>query len=39
VFHTYLRALGLKSTANFQLGGRKMPMADPAFEPIKEILG
>jgi hypothetical protein len=39
VFHTYLKALGLKSTGNFQLGGRKMPMADPAFEPIKELLG
>jgi hypothetical protein len=38
VFHTYLKALGLKSTGNFQLGGRKMPMADPAFEPIKELL-
>jgi hypothetical protein len=38
VFHTYLRALGVKSTGNFQLGGRKMPMADPAFEPIKELL-
>ena len=38
VFHTYLRALGLKSTANFQLGGRKMPMADPACDPIKELL-
>ena len=38
LFHTYLRALGIKSTANFMIAGKKMPMADPAFEPITELL-
>jgi hypothetical protein len=38
LFHTYLRALGIKSTANFMIAGKKMPMADPAFEPISELL-
>lgn len=38
LFHTYLRALGLKSTGKFEIGGRKFPIADPAFEPIHDIL-
>ncbi|MCB1065929.1 MAG: DUF1501 domain-containing protein [Verrucomicrobiae bacterium] len=38
LFHTYLKALGLRSTSNFEIGGRKFPIADPAFEPIKDIL-
>ena len=38
LFHTYLGALGLKSTGSFQAAGQKMPMADPAFEPIDELL-
>jgi len=38
LFHTYLRALGVKSNGNFEIGGRKFPIADPAFEPIREIL-
>ncbi len=38
LFHTYLKALGLKSTGKFEIGGRKFPIADPAFEPIHEIL-
>ncbi len=38
LFHTYLAALGLRSTGHFAVGGKKMPMADPAFEPIKELL-
>jgi uncharacterized protein DUF1501 len=38
LFHTYLRALGIKSTGNFMIAGKKMPMADPAFEPITELL-
>ena len=38
LFHTYLRALGIKSTGSFQIAGKKMPMADPAFEPISELL-
>ncbi len=38
LFYTYLKALGLRSTSNFDIDGRKFPIADPAFEPIKEIL-
>ena len=38
LFHTYLRALALKSTGNFNIGGRKFPIADPSLGPIKEIL-
>lgn len=38
LFHTYLRAVGLRSSKEFNIGGRKFPMADPAFEPISEIL-
>ena len=38
LFHTYLKALGLRSTSSFEIGGRKFLMADPAFEPIKDIL-
>lgn len=38
LFHTYLRALDLKSTGNFKIGGRKFPIADPSLTPIHEIL-
>ena len=38
LFHTYLSALGIKSTGHFMVAGQKMPMADPAFEPIDELL-
>jgi uncharacterized protein (DUF1501 family) len=38
LFHTYLSALGLKSTGHFTVAGQKIPMADPAFEPIDELL-
>jgi len=38
LFHTYLKALGLRSSKSFEIGGRKVPMADPAFSPIDEIL-
>ncbi len=38
LFHTYLRALGLNPRRNFKIGGQKIPLADPAFEPIKELL-
>lgn len=38
LFHTYLSALGLKSHGHFSVAGQKMPMADPAFEPIDELL-
>lgn len=38
LFHTYLSAVGLDSTASFNVGGRKMPMADPSGFAIKELL-
>lgn len=38
LFHTYLQALGLDSTGNFDIAGRQMPLADPAFGPISELL-
>lgn len=38
LFHTYLQALGVDSTSNFQIDGRDVPMADPAFAPIKELI-
>lgn len=38
LFHTYLEALDLKSSATFNIGGRKFPVADTAFEPIRELL-
>jgi len=38
LFHTYLQAVGLDSTETFDIGGRPIPMADPASGPIKEVL-
>jgi len=38
LFHTYLEAVGLDSTATFTVGGRPVPMADPAVGPIEELL-
>lgn len=38
LFHTYLRALGVQSTGHFTVAGQKLPMADPAHEPIRELL-
>ena len=38
LFHTYLAALGIKSTGHFTIAGQKIPMADPAFEPIDELI-
>ena len=38
LFHTYLRALGIKSSGKFEIGGRKFPIGDPAFEPITDVL-
>ena len=38
LFHTYLRAVGVDSSQDFVIGGRKFPMADPAKQPIKELL-
>ncbi len=38
LFHTYLCALGLDSSSEYVLGGRKIPVADPAHNPIREVL-
>ncbi len=38
VFHTLLQAVGVDSTADFEIGGRKFPIADPSKSAIKELL-
>ena len=38
LFHTYLAAIGIDSTADHDLSGRSIPIGDPAAEPIKELL-
>ena len=38
LFHTYLQAVGLDSTDTFDIGGRPVPLADPAYKPIEELL-
>lgn len=38
LFHTYLRAVGINSNKQFEIGGRKHPIADPAVTPIPELL-
>lgn len=38
LFHTYLQALGLDSTGHFDIGGRPVPLADPVYAPIDELL-
>jgi len=38
LFHTYLRALGVKSDGQFTIAGQKLPIADPAHAPIRELL-
>ncbi len=38
LFHTYLQALGIDSRQNYQIGGQSNPIADPAAQPIDELL-
>lgn len=38
LFHTYLQAVGIDSTATFNIDGREVPLADPAAAAIKEVL-
>ncbi len=38
LFHTYLRAVGIDSSGEFQIAGRPFPIADPAYGPIEELL-
>lgn len=38
LFHTYMQAVGVDSMDNFDIGGRPMPIANPAVGPIEELL-
>ena len=38
LFHTYLTALGIDSSADYHLNGQTNPVADPAARPIKAVL-
>ena len=38
LFHTYFRALGLDPTKSYNVGGRPIPMANPAASAITELL-
>ncbi len=38
LFHTYFRALGIDSSEYHTLDGRKVPIGDPARQPIEELL-
>lgn len=38
LFHTYLQAVGVDSTADHDLEGRSIPIGDPSAEPIRELL-
>jgi hypothetical protein len=38
LFHTYLQAVGVDSTGNFDIDGREMPIADPSSRPIDGFL-
>jgi uncharacterized protein (DUF1501 family) len=38
IFHTILRAVGVNSKAEFNIGGRKFPLADPAKDAITELI-
>jgi hypothetical protein len=38
LFHTYLEAVGVDSTATFDIDGRPMPIADPAVSSVSALL-
>lgn len=38
LFHTYLQAAGVDSTATFDIDGREMPIADPAVAAVPQLL-
>lgn len=38
LFHTYLQAVGIDSSASVAVGGRQLPLADPAAEPVWDVL-
>ncbi|MCA9114583.1 MAG: DUF1501 domain-containing protein [Planctomycetaceae bacterium] len=38
LFHTYLRAVGIDSSAMYEINGQTNPIADPAARPIEALL-
>jgi hypothetical protein len=38
IFHTVLRGVGVNSKSEFDIGGRKFPLADPAKDAISELI-
>ena len=38
LFHTYLQAVGVDTSGSFDIGGRPVPIADPAAKGIAELL-
>jgi hypothetical protein len=38
MFHTFMEAVGVDSTGSFDIDGRPIPIADPAYGPISELL-
>jgi hypothetical protein len=38
LFHTYLQAVGIDSTTSIAVAGRQLPLADPATEPVWDVL-
>jgi hypothetical protein len=38
LFHTYLKAIGLDPLAELEVGGRRLPLANPADQAIEELL-
>ena len=38
LFHTYLQAVGVDSTASIDVDGRDMPLGDPAAQPVWSVL-
>ncbi|MFM8252513.1 MAG: DUF1501 domain-containing protein [Planctomycetota bacterium] len=38
LFHTYLQAVGVDTSGSFDIGGRPIPIADPAGKAISELL-
>jgi uncharacterized protein (DUF1501 family) len=38
IFHTILQAVGVDSLGEFEIAGRRFPVADPSRGPISELL-
>ncbi|MFM7056439.1 MAG: hypothetical protein ACKO2P_05905, partial [Planctomycetota bacterium] len=38
IFHTILQAVGVDSLGEFEIAGRRFPVADPSRTPISELL-